>query len=305
MTRSAQSDLVGDDLARALVRLRVSRAAAQVDGRCQRGGFREGSHTRPTFGPFYERRTTRIVLPSDRDVKFRGHVRGVVEMMVELGVLRSTDEVVALAMLSLSNEFGLLAWANQNKIGRRAGVSDRTVRSVLPTLRALGLVDWSHEFRNGRHYPNRYVFFVPERWTRRRVLAAKKRVGTEPDGRVEHSEWCVAVADEVMDPTRAPRPRPPASKVGAGRVTPQPAEGRAAQPPPVPSQPDVVDEHTRRARHWADRATTADWLAVLGGQVEPWLLSSVERRGSASQALVVKAAATRLRAGHQIPGPSP
>jgi hypothetical protein len=302
---SIPDGLVGDDLARALVRRGVKRAAAQVDGRCRRGGFREGAHTRPPAGPSYERRTTRVVLPPDRDVKFRGHVRGAMEMMVELGVLDSTDEVVILAMLSLSNEVGLLAWANQHKIGRRAHVSDRTVRSVLPKLRALGLVDWSHEFRNGRHYPNRYVFYLPEHWTRRRVLAAKKRVGPEPDGKVEYAEWCVAVADEVMNPTRARRPRPPASKVGAGRVTPQPASERAAQPPPVQSQPDVVDEHTQCAKHWADRASAADWLAVLGGEVESWLQSSVERRGSASQALVVEAAATRLRAGQQIPGPSP
>ena len=34
----------------------------------------------------------------------------------------------------------LLAWANQRKIGRRSRVAARTVRRVLPKLRALGLV---------------------------------------------------------------------------------------------------------------------------------------------------------------------
>jgi hypothetical protein len=293
---------VGDDLARALVRRGVKRATAQVDGRCRRGGFREGAHTRPTEGPSYERRTTRVVLPADRDVKFRGHVRGAMEMMVELGVLDSTDEVVILAMLSLANEVGLLAWANQHKIGRRAHVSDRTIRSVLPKLRALGLVDWSHEFRNGRHYPNRYVFLLPDHWTRRRVLAAKKRVGPEPDGKVEYAEWCVAVADEVMSPTRRPRPRPPASKVGGGRVTSRTAVG---PPPPPAAESDVDDEHARRAKDWADRASAADWLAVLGGEVEPWLKSSAERRGAAARALAVEAVASRFRAGRPVPGPSP
>lgn len=293
---------MGDDLARALVRRGVKRATAQVDGRCRRGGFREGAHTRPTEGPSYERRTTRVVLPADRDVKFRGHVRGAMEMMVELGVLDSTDEVVILAMLSLANEVGLLAWANQHKIGRRAHVSDRTIRSVLPKLRALGLVDWSHEFRNGRHYPNRYVFLLPDHWTRRRVLAAKKRVGPEPDGKVEYAEWCVAVADEVMSPTRRPRPRPPASKVGGGRVTSRTAVG---PPPPPAAESDVDDEHARRAKDWADRASAADWLAVLGGEVEPWLKSSAERRGAAARALAVEAVASRFRAGRPVPGPSP
>ena len=108
--------LVGDDLARALVR-----RGGQTAGR-RRGGFREGAHERPTCGPSYVHRTTRIPLPADRDVSFRGHVRGAVEMMVELGVLDSTDEVVILAMLTLANESGLLAWANQRKIGRRSHV---------------------------------------------------------------------------------------------------------------------------------------------------------------------------------------
>ncbi|MGB3675131.1 MAG: hypothetical protein WA988_11875, partial [Candidatus Nanopelagicales bacterium] len=105
---------VGDDLARALVRRGLDRAVGQASGR-RRGGFREGAHKRPACGPSYVHRSTRIVLPADRDVKFRGHLRGAVEMMVELGVLDSTDEVVILAMLSLSNESGLLAWANQHK----------------------------------------------------------------------------------------------------------------------------------------------------------------------------------------------
>ena len=258
-TPSSTPTQLGDDLARALVRRGVDRAVGQASDR-RRGGFREGAHQRPVRGPSYEHRTTRVPLPADRDVKFRGHVRGVVEMMVELGVLDSTDEVVALAMLSLANEFGLLAWANQRKIGRRSRVAARTVRRVLPKLRALGLVDWSHEFRNGRPYPNRYVFLLPERWTRSRVLAAKKRVGAEPDGRVQYAEWCVRVADEVMDPTRSPRPRPPASKQGQGRVS-RPA---ASSPRPINEEPVIADdEHDRAARVWADKASTGQWAAVL------------------------------------------
>ncbi len=235
-------------------------------------------------------------------MKFRGHVRGVVEMMVELGVLDSTDEIVALAMLSLANEFGLLAWANQRKIGRRSRVAARTVRRVLPKLRALGLVDWSHEFRNGRPYPNRYVFLLPERWTRSRVLAAKKRVGAEPDGRVQYAEWCVRVADEVMDPTRGPRRRPPASKQGQGRVG-RPA---ASSPRPISEEPAVADdEHDRAARVWADKASTGQWAAVLPNEDSHWLKTSVARRGSAARAAVVGAVAPLLRAGLAVPGPSP
>ncbi len=292
---------LGDDLARALVRRGVDRAVGHATGR-RRGGFREGAHQRPVRGPSYEHRTTRIPLPADRDVKFRGHVRGVVEMMVELGVLDSTDEVVALAMLSLANEFGLLAWANQRKIGRRSRVAARTVRRVLPKLRALGLVDWSHEFRNGRPYPNRYVFLLPERWTRSRVLAAKKRVGAEPDGRVQYAEWCVRVADEVMDPTRGPRRRPPASKQGQGRVS-RPA---ASSPRPISEEPVVADdEHDRAARVWADKASTGQWAAVLPNEDSHWLKTSVARRGSAARAAVVGAVAPLLRAGLAVPGPSP
>ncbi len=293
---------LGDDLARALVRRGVDRAVGQASGR-RRGGFREGAHQRPVRGPSYEHRTTRIPLPADRDVKFRGHVRGVVEMMVELGVLDSTDEVVALAMLSLANEFGLLAWANQRKIGRRSRVAARTVRRVLPKLRTLGLVDWSHEFRNGRPYPNRYVFFLPERWTRSRVLAAKKRVGPEPDGRVEYAEWCVRVADEVMDPTRGPRPRPPASKQKSGRVS----RPRAANPKRAGDESPVVadDEHARAARTWAENASIDEWAAVLPNEESHWLKTSVGRRGSAARAAVVRAVAPLLRAGLPVPGPSP
>jgi hypothetical protein len=292
---------LGDDLARALVRRGVDRAVGQASGR-RRGGFREGAHRRPVRGPSYEHRTTRIPLPADRDVKFRGHVRGVVEMMVELGVLDSTDEVVALAMLSLANEFGLLAWANQRKIGRRSRVAARTVRRVLPKLRALGLVDWSHEFRNGRPYPNRYVFFLPERWTRSRVLAAKKRVGAEPDGRVEYAEWCVRVADEVMDPTRGPRRRPPASKRRPGRVS-RPA---ASNPRPISEEPAVADdEHDLAARSWTDKASTGEWAAVLSKEDSHWLKTSTARRGSAARAAVVGAVAPLLRAGLAVPGPSP
>ena len=293
--------LVGDDLARALVRRGADRAIGQTAGR-RRGGFREGAHERPTCGPSYVHRTTRIPLPADRDVSFRGHVRGAVEMMVELGVLDSTDEVVILAMLTLANESGLLAWANQRKIGRRSHVSARTVRKVLPKLRALGLVDWSHEFRNGRPYPNRYVFFLPEHWTRRRVLAAKKRVGAEPDGRAEYAQWCVRVADEVMDPTRGPRRRPPASKQGQGRVS-RPA---ASSPIPISEEPVVADdEHDRAARVWADKASTGEWAAVLPNEDSHWLKTSVTRRGSAARAAVVGAVAPLLRAGLAVPGPSP
>ena len=291
---------LGDDLARALVRRGVDRAVGHASGR-RRGGFREGAHQRPVCGPSYEHRTTRIPLPADRDVKFRGHVRGVVEMMVELGVLDSTDEVVALAMLSLANEFGLLAWANQRKIGRRSRVAARTVRRVLPKLRALGLIDWSHEFRNGRPYPNRYVFLLPERWTRSRVLAAKKRVGAEPDGRVQYAEWCVRVADEVMDPTRGPRRRPPASKQGQGRVS----RPTASSPRPTSEEPAVADdEHDRAARVWADKASTDDWAAMLPNEDSHWLRTSVARRGSAARA-AVGAVAPLLRAGLAVPGPSP
>jgi hypothetical protein len=298
---SGATTRLGDDLARALVRRGVDRAVEQAAGR-RRGGFREGAHQRPVRGPSYEHRTTRIPLPADRDVKFRGHVRGVVEMMVELGVLDSTDEVVALAMLSLANEFGLLAWANQRKIGRRSRVAARTVRRVLPKLRALGLVDWSHEFRNGRPYPNRYVFLLPERWTRSRVLAAKKRVGAEPDGRVQYAEWCVRVADEVMDPTLGPRRRPPASKQGQGRVS-RPA---ASSPRPISEEPNVADdEHDRAARVWADKASTSEWAAVLPNTDSHWLKTSVARRGSAARAAVVGAVAPLLRAGLAVPGPSP
>ena len=298
---SSASTQLGDDLARALVRRGVDRAVGQASGR-RRGGFREGAHERPVRGPSYERRTTRIPLPADRDVKFRGHVRGVVEMMVELGVLDSTDEVVALAMLSLANEFGLLAWANQRKIGRRSRVAARTVRRVLPKLRTLGLVDWSHEFRNGRPYPNRYVFFLPERWTRSRVLAAKKRVGAEPDGRLEYAEWCVRVADEVMDPTRGPRRRPPDSKQGPGRVS-RPASSSAH---PISEEPVVPDdEHDRAARAWADGASSGEWAAVLPNDGSHWLKTSVARRGSAARAAVVGAVAPLLRAGLAVPGPSP
>ena len=293
--------LVGDDLARALVRRGADRAIGQTAGR-RRGGFREGAHERPTCGPSYVHRTTRIPLPADRDVSFRGHVRGAVEMMVELGVLDSTDEVVILAMLTLANESGLLAWANQRKIGRRSHVSARTVRKVLPKLRALGLVDWSHEFRNGRPYPNRYVFFLPEHWTRRRVLAAKKRVGAEPDGRAEYAQWCVRVADEVMDPTRGPRPRPPASKQGPGRV----GRPTASSPRPISEEPVVADdEHDRAARVWADKASTGEWAAVLPNEGSHWLKTSVARRGSAARAAVVGAVAPLLRAGLAVPGPSP
>ena len=293
---------VGDDLARAIVRRAVDRAVGQVSGR-RRGGFREGSHERPTCGPSYVHRTTRIPLPADRDVNFRGHVRGAVEMMVEIGVLDSTDEVVILAMLTLANEFGLLAWANQRKIGRRSHVSARTVRKVLSKLRALGLLDWSHEFRNGRPYPNRYVFILPESWTRRRVLAAKKRVGPEPDGRVEYAEWCALVADQVMDPTRGPRPQPPASKQNPGRVS-RPA---TSSPTPEPHEPPVVadDEHDGAARKWAERASTDEWAAVLPSSDSRWLIASMERRGSAARAAVVGAIASLLRAGEAVPGPSP
>jgi hypothetical protein len=292
----------GDDLARALVRVRLDRAVGRATGR-QRGGFREGSHERPACGPSYVHRTTRIPLPADRDVNFRGHVRGAVEMMVEVGVLDSTDEVVALAMLTLANEFGLLAWANQRKIGRRSHVSARTVRKVQSKLRALGVVDWSHEFRNGRPYPNRYVFFLPGHWTRRQVLAAKKRVGPEPDGRVEYAQWCADVADQVLEPKRGPRPRPPASKQNPGRITPP---STAKPSPPNDETSDVEeDEHDQAAQQWADSASIGEWAAMLPARHSRWLGASVERRGGAARAAVVGAVAALLRAGVAVAGPSP
>ncbi len=300
----APSGLVGDDLARALVARKVDRTIAYVDGRCRRGGFREGLHSRPLCGPSYERRTKWVELPSGRGVDFRGHVRGAVEMMFELGVIGSTDEVVALAMLSLANEFGLLSWANQRKIGRRAHVSARTVRTVQRKLRALGLVDWSHEFRNGRPYPNRYVFSLPAKWTRTKVLAAKKRVGDEPVGRRALAEWCAQVVNEVMNPTRSPRPRPPASKLGPGRaVTSLPAGSTDRSRVGQASASD--DDAARRSRGWAEVASESDWSAVLDVSQRQFLKASVGRRGSAARAAVVEAVAARLRAGLSVPGPSP
>ena len=294
--------LLGNDLARSLVRRGVDRAVGQVSGR-RRGGFREGAHERPTCGPSYVHRSTRIELPADRDVNFRGHVRGAVEMMLELGVLDSTDEVVILAMLTLANEFGLLAWANQRKIGRRSHVSARTVRKVQSKLRALGVVDWSHEFRNGRPYPNRYVFLLPECWTRRRVLAAKKRVGPEPAGQVEYAEWCVRVADEVMDPTRDPRPRPPASKLSPGRAS----RPETTNPHPASNDSSDItpDEHDLAAKAWAENASTDEWAAMLPKDDARWLEASVARRGGAARAVVVSGIASLLRAGAAVPGPSP
>ena len=119
---------VGDDLARAIVRRAVDRAVGQASG-MRRGGFREGSHERATCVPSYVHRTTRIPLPADRDVNFRGHVRGAVEMMVEIGVLDSTDEVVILAMLSLD----VAEFTRHSSAGgmRRAAASGDRSRSCL------------------------------------------------------------------------------------------------------------------------------------------------------------------------------
>lgn len=287
------SDFVGDGLAEALAARLVQRCA--VDR--QRGGFREGKHRRPLCGPTYEHRTERVPLPPGRDVAFRGHVRGAVEMMRELGVLDSTEEVVALAMLTLSNEVGLLAWANQEKIANKAHVSARTVRKVIVRLRQLQLVDWSHEFRNGRPYPNRYVFFLPAHWKRVSVLAAKKRVGAEPDGRLEYAMWCRRVVSEVISPTKGPRPKPPASKQGPGRTT---GSGSGVDVDPTD------DKHTTAGKAWAEKASGAAWASILEARGAPALvLKSALRRGPSARSAVVAAVAAMVRAGHPLPGPSP
>ena len=298
------SVLTGDDLARALVARNVDRTSAHAAGRCRRGGFREGLHKRPLRGPTYERRTKRVELPPGRGVDFRGHVRGAVEMMFEIGGIDSTDKVVASAMLSMSKEFCVLAWANQHKIGRRAHLSARTVRTVLVKLRGLGLVDWSHEFRNGRPYPNRYVFFCPPEWTRRSVLAAKKRVGEEPDDRRAYAEWRRQVAREVMNPTKAPRSRPPASKLGPGRTVGS-SSASSSDASQVSPREEPDDKATRQARAWADVASPSEWSEVLDKRQRQTLKRSLGTQGAAARAEVVKVVAARFRAGLPVPGPSP
>jgi hypothetical protein len=294
LAESDLSGLVGNGLAEALAKRLVQRAAVNR----RRGGFREGKHRKPTCGPTYEHRTERVSLPPGRDVAFRGHVRGAVEMMHEVGVLDSTDTVVALAMLTLSNEAGLLAWANQKRIANKAHVSPRTVRKVIVRLRQLHLIDWSHEFRNGRPYPNRYVFFLPDHWTRRRVLAAKKRVGPEPEGRLDHAMWCRRVVSEVISPTKSPRPLPPASKQGPGRTT-----GPASR---TDASVEDGDEHTTAAQAWAEKATGATWASVLEARGAPALvLKSALRRGPSARSAVVTAVAAMVRSGHRPPGPAP
>lgn len=273
------------------------------------GGFRAGKHTRDVVPPTYERRMGRVKPPARPTKGLLGRWRANVDVLVGLRVLSAVDSAVAAALAEKAPANGVGPdLVSQTVLGREAGgLSAEVARRSLKRLRAVGVLDWSHQIVDGSPAPCAYVLLPRVEYSRKRRARAGAAIGPAPNGRAEYAAWSQRVLEWMLNP--------PPSEPGdqSPNAEEPPAGGRWTGPCPDDREsvydkyapPPPADESVA-AMEWVNTATVDELLAVAtDAGLAPAMLERVERRTPGGLSAVAVIVEERIVEGRWQAGPAP
>lgn len=113
----------------------------------------------------YTRRRDVVRRENRHGRRFREQWRRVIDHLLAVGDIHRTVHAVASALSTHSSDTGKNAWPSHATLADQVGVSASTVCRALAELRAIGLVEWDHQFRQVDGKPratsNLYEFRIP------------------------------------------------------------------------------------------------------------------------------------------------